>query len=105
MNNLLVLLLSGIAGLGLGTVFFGGLWWTLRKVLVSTRPVLWQLGSLLLRFGLVLAGFYVVADGLWQRMVACLAGFLVARIMLLRLVPSSLHPRSCTREVNNAPRP
>ncbi len=105
MNDLIALLLSGLAGLALGAFFFGGLWWTLRKVLVSLRPVLWQLGSLLVRFGVVLSGFYLVADGTWQRMFACLAGFVLARFVLLRLVPSPLHRPASVTEVSHAPRP
>lgn len=105
MSDPIVLLLSAMVGLAMGAFFFGGLWWTLRKVLVSPRPVLWQLGSLLLRFGVVLAGFYFVADGMWQRMVACLAGFVVARIILLRLLPSPPHMLSATTEASHAPRP
>lgn len=105
MNDLIVWLLNGIAGLTLGIFFFGGLWWTLRQSLVSPRPLLWQLGSLLLRFGVVLSGFYFVADGMWQRMFACLAGFVVARIMLLRLLPSPVDRHSSSREASHASRP
>ncbi len=47
MTDTLTLVLAGVAGLGLGAVFFGGLWWTLRKSLKSPRPALWLLGSLL----------------------------------------------------------
>ena len=45
----------------LGAIFFGGLWWTVRKGVASRRPALWFLGSLLLRTSIALAGFYVVA--------------------------------------------
>ena len=33
----------------LGTMFFGGLWWTVRTGVSSQRPALWFLGSLVLR--------------------------------------------------------
>ena len=42
----------------LGALFFGGLWWTVRKGVSSTQPALWFFGSLLLRTSIALAGFY-----------------------------------------------
>ena len=53
-----VLVGAGAVGLVLGAVFFGGLWWTVRKGVASPRPALWFVGSMLLRTGVVLAGFY-----------------------------------------------
>lgn len=85
MNEALILALAGMAGAGLGLMFFGGLWWTLRRGLVSPRPALWLLGGLLLRSGLVLAGFYAVSDGHWERLLACLLGFAIARSAVTRL--------------------
>ncbi len=83
MSDLLALALALFAGALLGTFFFGGLWWTVQKGVVSERPALWFLGSLLLRTGLILAGFYFVSQGHWSRLVACLVGFLVARIIVV----------------------
>ena len=31
MNDMLTLVLAGVAGGILGAIFFGGLWWTVRK--------------------------------------------------------------------------
>ena len=73
MSDILALALALFAGALLGTFFFGGLWWTVQKGVVSERPALWFLGSLLLRTGLILAGFYLVSQGHWSRLVACLA--------------------------------
>ena len=49
MNEVLTLALALLAGVALGAVFFGGLWWTVRKGVSSKHPALWFLGSLLLR--------------------------------------------------------
>ena len=75
MNNFLSLALALVAGILLGAIFFGGLWWTVRKGICSKSPALWFLGSMLLRMGIVLAGFYFV----WARGLAA-AGFMSARI-------------------------
>lgn len=74
-----------IAGTLLGAVFYSGLWWTVRRGVSSKRVGLWFLGSLLLRMGVALAGFHFVADGHWQRLLVCLAGFITARIAVTRL--------------------
>jgi len=85
MNNLSGLFLSLLAGGALGTFFFGGLWWTVRKGLTSNHPALWFFGSTLLRTGLVVVGFYFVSSGDWRKLLACLLGFFIARVVVTRL--------------------
>ena len=84
MSEIPVLALALLAGALLGAFFFGGLWWTVHKGVTSERPALWFLGSLLLRIGLILAGFYFVAQGHWSRLVVCLLGFLIARVIVVK---------------------
>src|SRR5471032_3516614 len=79
-NDLQPLLLPGAAGLALSAIFFGGLLWTVRKLVSSPWPALWVLASLILRMSMALAGFYVVSNGDWRRLLACLAGFAAARL-------------------------
>jgi F1F0 ATPase subunit 2 len=90
MNEHLAVVLAGFAGCLLGMLFFGGLWWTVRKGISSKRPALWFLGSLLLRTGIVLAGFYLISRGHWERFLACLLGFVIARFIVIRLMRSRL---------------
>jgi len=85
MNEFLALTLALVVGVGLGAIFFGVLWWTVRKGVVSKQPALWFLGSLLLRMSITLAGFYFVSGGRWERLLACLLGFIVARFLVTRL--------------------
>lgn len=85
MSSPVALLLSGIAGVALGAAFFGGLWWTVRKGLGARQPALWFLGSALLRMGIAVSGFYLVSGGHWDRLLACLSGFVIARLLLMRL--------------------
>jgi len=84
MNDIPALALAFFVGALLGAFFFGGLWWTVQKGVLSARPALWFLGSLLLRTSVTLAGFYFVAQGHWSRLVACLLGFLIARAIVVR---------------------
>lgn len=85
MNETLTLLLALVAGTALGAVFFGGLWWTVRRGMSANQPVLWFFGSLLVRTSMALAGFFFVSGGDWRRLVACLVGFIVARAIVTRL--------------------
>lgn len=98
MNDPLALVLAGLAGCGLGMLFFVGLWWTVRKGISSKRPALWFLGSLLLRTGIVLAGFYLISGGHWERLLACLLGFVIARFAVILLVRSRLCPQAPARQ-------
>ena len=85
--SIIELLLAGTAGGLLGLLFFGGLWWTVRRAFASPRPALWVGGSLLLRMGCVVAGFVLVSGGDWRRLLSCLLGFWAARWLVLRFTP------------------
>ena len=84
MTGVLALMMGGL----LGAIFFGGLWWTVRKSLSSQRPALWVFGSLMLRIGITMAGFYFVAGGHWERLLLCLLGFIMARLAVIGLTRS-----------------
>ncbi|MDT8399583.1 MAG: ATP synthase subunit I [Pseudomonadales bacterium] len=87
MTEVLAGAMAWLAGIVLGVFFFGGLYWTLQHALRSAQPALWMLGSLLLRVGLSVAGFYLVASGgQWPRLLLCLLGFVMARGVLIRLL-------------------
>src|ERR1035437_4199334 len=81
-NEFVILALALLAGLLLGAIFLGGLWWTVRKGLSSKQPALWFFGSLLLRMSIALAGFYFVGRGHWERLLLCLLGFIMARLVV-----------------------
>ena len=85
MNEAMTLTLAWTAGILLGAIFFGGLWWTVRKGVSSKQPALWFLGSMLLRMGIALAGFYFVSGRDWERLLMCLLGFLMARMLVTYL--------------------
>jgi len=82
MNETLALILTLLAGVLLGAIFFGGLWWTIRRGVSSKQPAVLFFFSLLLRTGIALAGFYFVARGDWRRVLSCLVGFILARILV-----------------------
>lgn len=104
MNETLTFLWTGAAGMLLGAIFFGGLWWTVRKGVQSPRPALWFLGSNLLRMGIALAGFYLVGGGHWQRWLGCLIGFVAARFIVMWLTrPQFVQSISLAKVAGHAP--
>ena len=104
MNDFLLLALALVAGLVLGAIFFGGLWWTVRKGVSGKSRALWFPVSMLLRMSIVLVGFYFVGQGDWQLLVTCLLGFIIARIIVMRLTRTPIeHGNSQVKEVNHAP--
>jgi len=91
MNDIIVFPVVLMAGALLGATFFGGLWWTVQKGLSSNHPALWFFGSTLLRTTVVVAGFYFIGRGDWRKMVLCLVGFLVARVVVTLLTKRGTH--------------
>ena len=78
------LFVAFVAGIGLGAFYFGGLWLTLRYLPEARSPGLVTLVSFAGRTLLTLLGMYFVMGGRWQRLAACLAGMVVARVVLVR---------------------
>ena len=104
MNETLTLALAWVAGAMLGVMFFGGLWWTVRKGVASQRPAVWFFVSLLLRMSLALAGMYFVSGGHWERLLLCLLGFVMSRFVVTWLTrPSGGHHTRPAREASHAP--
>lgn len=91
MSAVLPLLLALVAGLGLGLIYFGGLWLTVQQLGSTRSPTLLFAVSFVVRTALIVGGMYLVMDNSWQRMLACLAGFIIVRqVMLSRLRPDRL---------------
>ncbi len=86
MNEAMDLVLAVLAGLVLGGFFFGGLWWTVKRSMVSPQPALLIMGSFLLRTAVAVGGFYLAVRGGWQSLLACMGGFLVARVLVTRII-------------------
>ena len=104
MNDTLMMLLAWVVGVWLGAIFFGGLWWTVRKGVSSKNPALWFFGSLLLRMSVTLAGFYLVGRGHWERLLLCLLGFVMARLAVTWLTrPLGRNSTRAEQEAGHAP--
>lgn len=103
-TEMMLLVVVGGVGTVLGGIFFLGLWLTVLRALSSKQPALLFVASLLLRTIIVLTGFYFVTVGHWDRLLACLLGFFIARFLVMQLTESPAgHQQAPTREVDHAP--
>ena len=104
MSSVPALIVAWTVGVALGVVFFGGLWWTVRRGASSTQPALWFSCSLVLRMSICLTGLYVVSAGRLDRLLICLAGFIVSRVLVTRLTGRWLTGLArSTQETGRAP--
>jgi len=76
------MVLTLIAGIVIGIVFFGGLWFTVKQMAKSKTPTVWLIVSFIFRVSITLLGFYFIAVGSWQRLLICVAGFIAARYLV-----------------------
>jgi len=103
MNEPLSLAFALVAGMLLGTIFFGGLWWTVNKGVSSRRPALWFFGSMLLRTCIVVLGFYFILGDDWKRLLAGLLGFIAARLIVTRLTRVTQKQNQLVQGAGHAP--
>ena len=90
MDDVMLLGFALFVGMLLGAFFFGGLWWTVKMGVSTSLPALWFSTSLLLRVGITLTGIYVVAGSDFKRLLACLIGFIFARIIVTKLTAKAM---------------
>ena len=81
-------------GLGLGLLYFGGLWFTIQKLPQTPHPIPLIMGSLLLRFAIALGSVYLLmnyfaGEQILTSLLAFSLGFLLTRNFLI----SRLRPR------------
>ncbi len=93
----LYLTLSFVAGILLGVFYFGSLWWVVSQLSKTRRPERLLIASFVIRTSLAMAGFYFVMSGRPERLIACLVGFFLTRVLLVRFVQQSWSASNCSR--------
>lgn len=97
-------LLGAALGLWLDKHHPGTHAWTVRKAVSSKQPALWFFGSLLVRMSIVLTGFFLIGRGHWQRMLLCLLGFVIGRLIVTWLTRPPVENQSRPlQEASHAP--
>lgn len=81
---------AGLAGVLAGVFYFGGLWWTVRRMPCIRHPLNLYFGSVAVRLGVVLTVFYgVLISYDWPQLAASLVGFIFVRIVLICFLRSA----------------
>ena len=78
------LLAAFAAGLLLGVVYFGGLWWTVRRLPTWERPALAFLVSFAVRMGVALVGLLLMARAGVAYLITGLVAMVWVRVVLTR---------------------
>lgn len=103
MNEYLVLVFALVSGIVLGLFFFLGLWWTVRRMNDTKYVAVWFLGSFLVRTVVVVIGFYFILGDSWQRLLAGLLGFMIARMVVIKSTGLAEKDKLLTETVDHAP--
>jgi len=83
MNVMLILILMFAVGLALGAFYFISLWQTVKRLSHTDSRAQLLLISYVLRLAVVLMAFYfLLRDGHWERLAVALIGFVVMRKIL-----------------------
>jgi len=70
-----------VAGAGLGAFFYGGLWWTVKKLPEVRHPAVWMLASFAVRTAVTVTGlFWLMAED-WRRLLVAVVGFVTVRVI------------------------
>lgn len=88
--------LSLLAGVMLGGAFYGGLWFTVRRLPVTRHPALLALASFWIRSLVVLAGFVLLMKQRWQYGLIALVGFTLGRFAIAKFLPERRPAAKCT---------
>ena len=94
--NGVAMVLSFFGGAVLGGFFYGGLWFTVRRLPDSRHPALLALGSFWIRSLVVLAGLVLLMKQSWQYGLLALIGFTVGRVAIARFLPDKRPAAKCT---------
>ena len=92
MNTPTLLAIGFLAGLVLGAAFFGGLWWTARRFVLSSRGAGLIAISYIGRLVLLAVGLVLLARIDAALLVGSLPGLIIARLLWTRATRIDLRP-------------
>ncbi len=98
MSDLVSVLISMAVGIGMGALYFGGLWLTQRALPRSRYPERLFALSFLARTAVTAAALFTLAQsGNWRNVVTGLAGFVLLRTLVARRLSGPLEKASQER--------
>lgn len=91
-NSVLHYIVLIVAGLLLGTFFYGGLWLTIKNCVGAKYSSLLFLISMLLRTLIVAGGFCFLSSGNIYNLLFCFSGFFITRLLFRIFIPVTVKP-------------
>lgn len=82
MNSTMLIMLNAFGGLLLGSFFYLGLYWTVKRGLTSKHPGLLFASSFFIRTAVVLFGILLLTRGIFSALVPCMAGLILSRLLV-----------------------
>lgn len=103
MIDIVDILIALLTGSLLGAFYFGGLWWTVQKLISTEYPSSIFLLSVLFRTSFVILGFYLILGDNWLRLMTGLLGFMLVRILATRHIRQTEQSKASEQEADYAP--
>jgi F1F0 ATPase subunit 2 len=83
------LILAFMVGIGTGIFYFGGLFWTVRRIPRSKNPTVLMTASFVFRTAVAVACLFLIMGSTWQPIAVSLLGFIAIRMVIVeRLKPA-----------------
>ena len=89
-------ILSVLTGVALGLFFYGGLWFTVRRLPTTGHPVLLTLGGFWIRMLVVLAAFVLLTRAGLPYVALAMASFILGRLAVSRFILARRPVAKCT---------
>ena len=77
---------SFLIGLGIGLIYFGGLYWSTEKIESVKSPAFLMVGSMIIRMAILLFGLYYLAQSGYQSILAGFIGIMMVRFIMVYYV-------------------
>ncbi len=80
------MIFSFIGGIILGLIFFGGLYYTTKKLSIVKRPALFVIASIVLRMAILIGGLYFIFSGDIIRLLIAIVGVFISKYIAIYFV-------------------
>ncbi|HSR05454.1 MAG TPA: ATP synthase subunit I [Proteiniclasticum sp.] len=84
------MLIAFIVGVLVGILFFGGLYFTVKKLTTIKYPALFMMLSLIVRLVILAGGIYLIMDGGIQNVLSAMAGIILVRLVMIAKLGKAL---------------
>ncbi len=84
------MVMAMVIGMVFGTIYFGGLWFTVQRLPEMRRQAMWMIASTVLRLSILMAGLYLAFGNQWKELLFALLGIIIVRSIMLRKISANL---------------